>query len=149
MRWVSNWMRRHRLLSLLGFGLVSAGVAWVRTRSGPPAPPPAPSPSPQPIADIDTPAMGISAQEIAAELARDPGSGSPNGVGVVPGSYPASAQPLPDGAMPSPEYTIKGKEGSMLCHGPSSPYYQRTKADVWFRNEQDAVAAGFRAWSRK
>lgn len=92
--------------------------------------------------------MGIPAHEIAAELARDPGSASPDGVGVVPGTYPGSAEPLTDGATPSPEYTVKGKEASKLCHGPSSPYYQRTKADVWFRNEQDAVAAGFRAWSR-
>lgn len=36
----------------------------------------------------------------------------------------------------------------MLCHGPSSPYYTRTKADVWFRSEHDAVAAGFRASNR-
>lgn len=92
--------------------------------------------------------MGIPAREIAAELARNPGSASPDGVGVVPGTYPGSAEPLADGATPSPEYTVKGKEASKLCHGPSSPYYQRTKADVWFRNEHDAVAAGFRAWRR-
>lgn len=98
---------------------------------------------------MDTPAMGIPVREIAAELARNPDSSSSNGVGVVAGVYPGSVQPLLDGATPSPEYTVKGKEGSMLCHGPSSPYYKRTKADVWFRSEQDAVEAGFRAWSRK
>ncbi len=92
--------------------------------------------------------MGIPVREIAAELARDPVPVSPEGVGVVAGTYPASAKPLTDGAAPSAEYTVKGKEGSMLCHSPSSPYYKRTKADVWFRNEQDALAAGFRAWSR-
>lgn len=92
--------------------------------------------------------MGIPVREIAAELARNPGSASPDGVGVVPGAYPGSAEPLPDGTTPSPEYTVKGKRGSMLCHGPASPYYKRTKADVWFRTEQDAADAGFRAWSR-
>lgn len=115
-----SWMWRHRLLSLLGFGLVGAGVAWLRLRTWraeSPIPPQA-APSPQDEA------------------------------GVVPGPYPGSAKPLPDGATPSPTYTVKGKEGSMLCHGPSSPYYKRTKADVWFRSEHDAVAAGFRASAR-
>lgn len=51
--------------------------------------------------------------------------------------------PLPDGSAPGPRYTIKGNTSSRLFHPPSSPYYSRTKAEVWFRTDDDAVAAGF------
>jgi hypothetical protein len=57
-----------------------------------------------------------------------------------------SAAPLPDGSAPGPEYTIKGNAGSMLFHRPDSPYYARTKAQVWFRTATDARAAGFTEW---
>ena len=57
-----------------------------------------------------------------------------------------SAAPLPDGSAPWPEYTIKGNAGSMLFHRPDSPYYARTKAEVWFRTATDARAAGFTEW---
>ena len=57
-----------------------------------------------------------------------------------------SAAPLPDGSAPGPEYTIKGNAGSMLFHRPDSPYYARTKAEVWFRTATDARAAGFTEW---
>jgi hypothetical protein len=35
----------------------------------------------------------------------------------------------------------------MLFHPPTSPYFARTKADVWFRSPDDARAAGFTAWT--
>ena len=59
---------------------------------------------------------------------------------------PGSAAPLPDGSAPGPEYTIKGNAGSMLFHRPDSPYYARTKAEVWFQTATDARAAGFTEW---
>ena len=31
----------------------------------------------------------------------------------------------------------------MLFHAPDSPWYGRTKAEVWFRDEESARAAGF------
>ena len=31
----------------------------------------------------------------------------------------------------------------MLFHPPSSPYYSRTKAEVWFRTPEEAQEAGF------
>jgi hypothetical protein len=67
----------------------------------------------------------------------------------VPGPFPGSVLPLADGGAPSPDFVIKGKTNSMRCHGPSSPYYGRTRAEVWFRTERDAVAAGFRPWAPK
>ena len=59
-----------------------------------------------------------------------------------------AAAALPDGSAPGPEYTIKGNAGSMLFHRPDSPYYNRTKAEVWFRTATDARAAGFTEYSR-
>ncbi len=59
---------------------------------------------------------------------------------------PGSAAAGPDGAAPGPEFTIKGKTGSRLFHPPSSPYYGRTRAEVWFRSAEDAQAAGFTAY---
>jgi len=55
----------------------------------------------------------------------------------------ASARPLEDGSAPSEEYTIKGNAGSMLYHPPTSPFYGRTKAEVWFTTAEAAEAAGF------
>lgn len=120
MRWLARWVRRHRLLSVLGLMLAGAGTTWLCARGGSPAPP----------ASVQRPAP-------------------PVGEGVVQGDYPGSAKPLADGSAPSPQYTFKGKVASMLCHDESSPYYQRTRADVWFRSEQEAVAAGFRVWRRR
>ena len=67
---------------------------------------------------------------------------------VTAGPYPGSAVPGPDGAAPGPEFTIKGNPDSMLFHTPDSPYYGRTKADVWFSKPEDAEAAGFTNWTR-
>lgn len=68
---------------------------------------------------------------------------------VEPGEYPNSARPLPDGSAPAPEFTIKGNAGSMLFHTKESPYFGRTKAEVWFRSAADAEAAGFTGWDKR
>ena len=47
---------------------------------------------------------------------------------------------------PGPEFTIKGNADSMLFHTPESPYYERTRAEVWFRTPEEAAAAGFTEW---
>jgi hypothetical protein len=60
---------------------------------------------------------------------------------------PGSARSLPDGSAPGPEYQIKGNASSMLFHLPTSPYYKRTKPEVWFRTAEDARAAGFTEWT--
>jgi len=60
---------------------------------------------------------------------------------------PGSARSLPDGSAPGPEYQIKGNTSSMLFHLPTSPYYKRTKPEVWFRTAEDARAAGFTEWT--
>ena len=65
---------------------------------------------------------------------------------------PAAAQDAPfgegsaaaqaDGSAPE-GFTIKGNQDSMKFHTPDSPWYGRTKAEVWFASEAAAKAAGF------
>ncbi len=37
----------------------------------------------------------------------------------------------------------------MLFHTPESPWYKRTKAEVWFKDEDTAKAAGFAHWDHE
>jgi hypothetical protein len=100
--------------------LVSA--AWAEPETEPTAPPPSPAPWPALDAEaLFTPTVTVS-------------SGVPAG---------------PDGSAPGPEYTIKGNADSMLFHPPASPYYKRTRAEVWFRDADEARAAGFTEWTPK
>lgn len=67
-----------------------------------------------------------------------------------PGPHgPGSAPALADGASPHPSYTIKGNTDSMKYHPEDSPYYARTIAEVWFKDEESAQAAGFVHWRTK
>jgi len=61
---------------------------------------------------------------------------------------PGSADAVPHQGPPD-GFTIKGNAQSMLFHTPDSPYYGRTKAEVWFRTEGDAERAGFTKYVRK
>jgi hypothetical protein len=160
--------RRSRLLIVLLLGT----LAWyVRSRRSPgvesewpvPAPAPAPVPAPppavaqqapqqpeperpEPVAPARRDATAVSAAPVAtaptAAASVSPGTADP-----APPYGEGSARALPDGSAPGPEYTIKGKTGSMLCHAPSSPYYRRVKAEVWFRTTEEASAAGFTPWA--
>jgi large subunit ribosomal protein L22 len=56
-----------------------------------------------------------------------------------------AAAPLDDGSQPE-GFPIKGNADSMLFHTPESPYYERTRAEVWFRTAEEAAAAGFTEW---
>ena len=44
---------------------------------------------------------------------------------------------VPDG------FPVKGNDGSKLYHNEDSPFYGRTKAEVWFADDEAAEAAGF------
>jgi len=72
-------------------------------------------------------------------------SPSPQTSTLPPGAVAAG----PDGSAPDPEYTIKASTGSLLFHSPASPYFRRTKAEIWFRSAADARAAGFTEWTPK
>lgn len=59
-----------------------------------------------------------------------------------------SATAAEDGSGPE-GWAIKGNADSMLYHTEESPYFARTKAEVWFEDEAAAVAAGFERWDHK
>lgn len=59
-----------------------------------------------------------------------------------------SADAVPHQGPPD-GFTIKGNAQSMLFHTPDSPYYGRTKPEVWFRTESDAERAGFTKYTRR
>lgn len=68
---------------------------------------------------------------------------------VPPGRYgEGSAEAVPHQGPPD-GFTIKGNAHSMLFHTPDSPYYGRTKPEVWFRSEADAERAGFSKYTRR
>jgi hypothetical protein len=132
--------------------------------SSEPSPPPAgqgepapPTPSP---AEPDEPLIGANplfAPPRQAEADTGPAAAEPVRPSPTPRPRAAAAQlvvgsgaarALPDGSAPGPEYTIKGNADSMLFHRPDSPYYSRTKAEIWFRTATDARAAGFTEYSR-
>mgnify|MGYP001220302493 CR=1 FL=1 len=58
-----------------------------------------------------------------------------------------SAKGGADGSGPA-GWLIKGNADSMLYHGPDSPAYQQTIAEVWFFDEATAKAAGFDKWDK-
>jgi hypothetical protein len=111
------------------------------------------APAPQPSLDLadGVPATAEDAAEDAAEDGPEMDGpvayGEAEGPEASPGPYPGSVLPLPDGSAPAPDFVVKGNTGSMRSHGPRSPYFGRTRAEVWFRTDEDAVAAGFRPWT--
>jgi hypothetical protein len=63
----------------------------------------------------------------------------------APGPFgPGSAMPLPGGASPSPEFTVKASVTALRYCTPESPQFGRTIAEVWFRTAADAERVGFR-----
>jgi small subunit ribosomal protein S2 len=62
---------------------------------------------------------------------------------VTEGEFGAdSAAPLESGDAPA-GFEIKGNKTSKKFHAPSSPWYDRTNAEVWFRTAEAAEQAGF------
>ncbi|MEI7913212.1 MAG: hypothetical protein WCH82_00550 [Mycobacteriaceae bacterium] len=58
-----------------------------------------------------------------------------------------SAKAGADGSGPA-GWLIKGNADSMLFHGPDSPAYEQTVAEVWFFDEATARQAGFDKWDK-
>lgn len=81
---------------------------------------------------------------------REKKAAEPAAVVTVPdGPYgPGSAAAGPDGSGPD-GWTVKGNADSGLYHAQASPYYSRTKAEVWFQTEEAAAAAGFARWDSR
>lgn len=56
---------------------------------------------------------------------------------------PGSALPKPDGSAPSDEYQVKAMLGTRTYHPAGSGDFDGVKAEVWFRNAEEAERAGF------
>ena len=82
----------------------------------------------------------VAREEAQVDAAEAEAAGGPYG--------PGSAASDDQGAGPA-GWEVKGNADSMLYHTPDSPYYGRTKAEVWFQDEATAAAAGFARWDHK
>ncbi len=99
-------------------------------------------PDPEPAAEeaeaVEAPAEVAEEPEPVAEAPAEPDEADaegPNG----PGSHAVL-----DDVDEAPEgFDIKGNADSMKYHTPESPFYGRTKAEVWFSTTDAAEAAGF------
>jgi small subunit ribosomal protein S2 len=98
----------------------------------------------EPAAETVTeePAAETVTEEPAAEVATEEPAAEP-AIEVAEGEFGAdSAAPLESGDAPA-GFDIKGNRTSKKFHAPSSPWYDRTNAEVWFRTAEAAEAAGF------
>ena len=66
--------------------------------------------------------------------------------GVDEAPYGDGSARVAVGAAAPSGWLVKGNEDSMLYHTPESPSYERTVAELWFRDEYTARAAGFNRW---
>ena len=100
------------------------------------------APRPRPEAATEAPAAEAATEAPAAEAATEAPAEAP-ATDVAEGEFGAgSAAPLESGDAPA-GFEIKGNKTSKKFHAPSSPWYDRTNAEVWFRTAEDAEAAGF------
>ena len=67
---------------------------------------------------------------------------------VPAGRYGRGSAEAGDGGSGPLGWLIKGNADSMLFHGPDSPAYEQTIAEVWFFDEDTARAAGFDKWDK-
>jgi hypothetical protein len=145
--------RRVLLVPLLGLGVAAWAVRsrFVERRTlqeGWQPLPPRPV-RPAPAESVD-PAEPISAAESVAARARAVPAAAAVASVTAPVTAPApfgpgSARARADGSSPDAGYAVKGKTATRVFYAPGSPYYSRTRADVWFRTDDDARAAGFTA----
>lgn len=63
--------------------------------------------------------------------------------GGTQGKYPDSHALLEDAAEAPEGFPIKGNEDSMKYHTPDGQWFAQTTAEVWFKSEEAAQAAGF------
>ncbi|GGF38859.1 hypothetical protein GCM10011519_10590 [Marmoricola endophyticus] len=89
----------------------------------------APAPAPEAAAAVE--------EAVAAPTPAAPAAGAEE----VP--YAGAVAANEDGSSPESGYEVKGNAGSMKFHAPSSPWYDRTKAEYWFKTAEEAEAAGF------
>jgi len=64
-------------------------------------------------------------------------------VAIPDEDFSSAAKAGDDGEAPDGGYVIKGNKDSMKYHEPEGRWYDATIAEVWFKSEADAEAAGF------
>jgi small subunit ribosomal protein S2 len=111
-----------------------AATTDAATTDAAPEAPAAEAPATEVVAEAATTAP----EEVATEAAVST-SATAGGEGEF---GPDSAAPLEDGSAPE-GFEVKGNKNSMKFHAPSSPWFGRTNAEVWFRSTDAAEAAGF------
>ena len=89
------------------------------------------------------PAVDIPVPQTSSPAASAPPSDVAHAAHPFPGALRAKA----DGRSPDKSYRVKGNSRSKLYHTMQSPYYERTKATVWFRSAAEAEQAGFAPWN--
>ena len=104
-----------------------------------------------PAAPVEAPATAEPVAEATAEpvveATAEPvaETAAPTKLADLPDEAPYgadSARAAEDGSGPE-GFEVKGNADSGKFHAPSSPWYDRTKAEVWFKTETAAEAAGF------
>ena len=89
---------------------------------------------------------------VAGFLRWDSGKGREAAVAsieeVPAGPYGKGSAKSASGGSGPRGWLIKGNADSMLFHGPDSPAYEQTIAEVWFFDEATARAAGFDKWDK-
>jgi small subunit ribosomal protein S2 len=83
------------------------------------------------------------AAEAATEAPAEPATEIKPLAAVAEGEFGAEAAPATEDGSAPEGFEIKGNKDSMKFHAPSSPWYDRTNAEVWFRSAEAAEAAGF------
>jgi small subunit ribosomal protein S2 len=105
------------------------------------------TPTEEPAAEAATEAPAAEAAvDQAVQAEATPVEAAPEAAAegaVTEGEFGAdSAAPLESGEAPA-GFEIKGNKTSKKFHAPSSPWYDRTNAEVWFRTAEAAEQAGF------
>lgn len=129
---------------LVGVGAYQAEPEPAPVSRPTPAPAPVVPDQPAPVVPVAHFSQRMDVGEAEAPTLFDEPRGE-----VPPGRYgEGSAEAVPHQGPPD-GFTIKGNAQSMLFHTPESPYYGRTKPEVWFRTEADAERAGFTKYVRR
>ena len=100
-------------------------------------------PAAAPAAEAPVAATEAPAEETVVEVEGADTEAFEETEGGVEGKYADSHVPLEDADEAPDGFPVKGKESSMKYHPADGQWYSTTTADVWFRSEEAAEAAGF------
>lgn len=91
--------------------------------------------APAPAAKTAEPKPDEKAPEAAETETVDAEADGPYGAGSIDANE--------DGSSPDADFAIKGNADSRKYHTPDGQWYEQTHAEVYFKTEDDAKAAGF------